>query len=52
MESEEEVQFSSKRKAKAEAAETAEVPLVPSKPMKDFEGNTIVMIDGMCGSGV
>ncbi len=48
MESEEEVQFSSKRKAKAEA-ESAEVPLVPSKPMKDFEGNTIVMIDGGCG---
>ena len=45
MESEEEVQFSSKRKAKAEA----ESALVPSKPMKDFEGNTIVMIDGGCG---
>lgn len=46
MAEDEEIQFSSRRKTKTEVREKEDVPMVPSKPTKDFTGDTIVMLDG------
>lgn len=48
----EEIQFSSRRKTKTEAREKDDVPMVLSKPMKDFTGDTIVMLDGKAELGL
>ena len=50
-EDEESVQVQRRRRAEKHVDVVSEVPLVANKPMKDFEGNMIVMIDGECGGG-
>lgn len=50
-EDEESVQVQRRRRAEKHVDVVSEAPLVANKPMKDFEGNMIVMIDGECGGG-
>ena len=50
-EDEESVQVQRRRRAETHVDVVSEAPLVANKPMKDFEGNMIVMIDGEYGGG-
>ena len=50
-EDEESVQVQRRRRAEKHVDVVSEAQLVANKPMKDFEGNMIVMIDGECGGG-
>ena len=50
-EDEESVQVQRRRRAEKLVDVVSAAPLVANKPMKDFEGNMIVMIDGGCGGG-
>ena len=51
-EDEEGVQVQRRRRTEKRVDAVSEAPLVANKPVRDFEGNMIVMIDGAwCGDG-
>lgn len=51
-EDEENVQVQRRRRAEKHVDVVSAAPVVANKPMKDFEGNMIVMIDGECNGYV